>query len=300
MVRTIFKLSEKTLVDFSKSPNAWEVVYSALQAPNLTEHHYFHAANILKNKLKIDFVTIRGEQQSDAEKSKSKILQIRGNLLFIIKSFAQAKKPKYICNALCLGMSYVIFHSHQSEPALDLVKMLSSGLQDSVDEVIQLLTILRYLASEVDDESIVIEQSLRESFFDYIDSLSNTVFCEILNYWANRLALHRSGSTDKFFAASSNAKADEFAKNIIIVLNSWRKVELPDDTIMNLPKSNASLMALLFNEMSSKDEDNLETAKECIVGLLRLSMKRNSYKSLNQFLTEQILQLRSKIDEITQ
>ena len=59
LVRSIFKLSEKTLVDFSKSPNAWEVVYSALQAPDLSEHHYFHAANILKNKLKIDFVTIR-------------------------------------------------------------------------------------------------------------------------------------------------------------------------------------------------------------------------------------------------
>lgn len=60
-VRTIFKMSEQTLIDFSKSPNAWEVVYSALQAPNLSDHHYFYAANILKNKLKIDFVTIKGD-----------------------------------------------------------------------------------------------------------------------------------------------------------------------------------------------------------------------------------------------
>lgn len=29
-VRTVFKMSENILIEFSKSPNAWEVVYSAL------------------------------------------------------------------------------------------------------------------------------------------------------------------------------------------------------------------------------------------------------------------------------
>lgn len=63
-------------------------------------------------------------------------------------------------------------------------------------------------------------------------------------------------------------------------------MELPDETIINLPTKNAPLMALLFNEMGSQDEDNLEAAKECIVGLLRLSMRRQSYSSFNQFLTK--------------
>jgi hypothetical protein len=136
----------------------------------------------------------------------------------VIKSFAQAKKPKYISNALSLGMSYVIFHSHKLEPPLELIRMLSSGLQDSVDEVIQLLNIVRYLASEVDDEAIVIEQSIRESFFDYLDTISNTIFNDVLDYWANRLTIHNSGTTDTFFEAalsSGPGKLNEFARCIV-------------------------------------------------------------------------------------
>ena len=67
---------------------------------------------------------------------------------------------------------------------------------------------------------------------------------------------------------------DEFVENLIRVVNNWRKVELPDDTIISLPTNHTALMNLLFIEMSSKNEDNLETAKECIIGLLRLSTKR--------------------------
>lgn len=77
--------------------------------------------------------------------------------------------------------------------------MLATGLQDSADEVIQLLSIVRYLASEVDDESIVIEQSIRESFFDYIDAIANTIFTDVLDHWAKRLSLHRNGTSDAFF-----------------------------------------------------------------------------------------------------
>lgn len=151
------------------------------------------------------------------------------------------------------------------------------------------MNIVRYLASEVDDEAIVIEQSIRESFFDYLDTISNTIFNDVLDYWANRLTIHSSGTTDTFFEAalsSAPGKLSEFARCIIEVINSWRKVELPDETIINLPTRNASLMALLFKEMGSQDEDNLEAAKECIVGLLRLSMRRQSYSSFNQFLTK--------------
>ena len=56
-------------------------------------------------------------------------------------------------------MSYVIFQSHQlfEGGEMDLIKFLSSGLQDTVEEVNLLLVILRYLASEYDDEGIVIE-----------------------------------------------------------------------------------------------------------------------------------------------
>ena len=70
---------------------------------------------------------------------------------------------------------------------MELIKFLSAGLQDSVEEVTLLLIILQYLASEYDDEDIVIEQSLVDSFSHFLAKMSPTVFTQILNYWATKL-----------------------------------------------------------------------------------------------------------------
>jgi hypothetical protein len=43
------------------------------------------------------------------------------------------------------------------------------------------LKILEYFASECEDDNVVIEESLRESLFDYIDELSDPVFSQIYN-----------------------------------------------------------------------------------------------------------------------
>ena len=56
----LFKLSDKLLTDFSKAPNSWETVFQILQTEGVTDSQYFQAANIFKNKLKIDLVTIKG------------------------------------------------------------------------------------------------------------------------------------------------------------------------------------------------------------------------------------------------
>ena len=70
--------------------------------------------------------------------------------------------------------------------------------------------------------------------------------------------------------------------------------------MINLSNKNGPLKFLLFNEMTSKDEDNLLTAKECIVGLYRVSKKREAFRGLQQYLTEQIGLLRGNIDAIAQ
>ena len=75
----MFKLSEQKLIEFSKSANAWEIVYSALQEPNLSPHHYFHAATILKNKLKIDIISIR-DQPSPPQTTDHQNGQIKSTL----------------------------------------------------------------------------------------------------------------------------------------------------------------------------------------------------------------------------
>ena len=50
-----------------------------------------------------------------------------------------------------------------------------------------LLKITEFIASECEDDYIVIEESLREKFFDYLDTVSSVVFNQILNHYASQV-----------------------------------------------------------------------------------------------------------------
>ena len=57
-----------------------------------------------------------------------------------------------------------------------MVDVLIENLSNTPEEIKCLLTICRYMASECEDEGIVIEESLRESYFDYMDQVCDKVF----------------------------------------------------------------------------------------------------------------------------
>ena len=80
---------------------------------------------------------------------------------------------------VCLGFAYIIMHVHQEWPTL--INDLIISLSNTQSEVISLLKIIGFMASEADDDNVVIEESLREQFFDFIDKNSPIVFNQILN-----------------------------------------------------------------------------------------------------------------------
>jgi hypothetical protein len=52
--------------------------------------------------------------------------------------------------------------------------------QTDIDRAFVLLSILKYMADDCDHESIVVEDSVRSSFFNYLDSQAGlTVFGQI-------------------------------------------------------------------------------------------------------------------------
>jgi hypothetical protein len=65
-------------------------------------------------------------------------------------------------------------HIHQGW--LDFVDHLPAELQESVDHVTCLLMILKYMASDCDNDSIVIEESIRHNFFNFLDTIASLVF----------------------------------------------------------------------------------------------------------------------------
>jgi hypothetical protein len=63
--QSLFKLADKLLIEFAKAPSSWEIVFAVLQMQDgISDAQYFQAANIFKNKLKIDLVTIKGSAEA--------------------------------------------------------------------------------------------------------------------------------------------------------------------------------------------------------------------------------------------
>ena len=112
-------------------------------------------------------------------------------MLQILKKFSNdGAHPRNTCTALSLGLTYVVYHSHEydySEPcngADPLLTMITQNLSDTLDEVVWLLQTLSYWAHEVDNETVVLEESVRDSFTAYLQRIAPTVFSDVLNYWA--------------------------------------------------------------------------------------------------------------------
>jgi hypothetical protein len=83
-------------------------------------------------------------------------------------------RPTHILNSLCTALA--ILTMHLNENWKDFVEHLSGELSDSVDHATCLLLILKYMASDCDNDSIVIEDSIRQNFYHFIDSIAPLVF----------------------------------------------------------------------------------------------------------------------------
>lgn len=144
-----------------------------------------------------------------------------------------------------------MFHSHQSFPYQDLLSSLQTSLSSSTEHAYCLLKILEYFASECEDENIVIEESLRESLFDYIDDMSKIVFTQIYNEWSQKLS-------------------DDQTVLRVLIANGfyrWIKMKLPSETIVNITQANQALLDMIFGSMDKPDLDDelMESCTDCII-----------------------------------
>jgi hypothetical protein len=69
----------------------------------------------------------------------------------------------------------------------NVLDSLIAGFSQSLDHAYSLLLVLKYLASDCDNDSIVIEDSLRESFFNFIDHVAPEVFLKVFEQWAREI-----------------------------------------------------------------------------------------------------------------
>lgn len=153
------------------------------------------------------------------------------------------------------------------------------------------------MATECDNEEIVIEESVRSSFYEFLDEIAEEVFTEILDAWALRLL--SGGGKDAFFEGFT--KAGEFSGSIVSTINQWLRLELPDALIANMPAKNKNLLDFLFQQMNSPSEDNQLNATETLVFLVHLSQSNiKLFQDLYLYMVQQVQQIQFNMPKILQ
>jgi hypothetical protein len=116
-----------------------------------------------------------------------------------------------------------------------LIDGLILQFSDSVDHAICLLLILKYMANECDNDSIVIEESIRSSFFNFLDQISPQVFEQIFNLWAMKINKFQLYDVDEY-------KLQKLKLKLIDAFYNWIKIKLPDSVFANLTQSYPDLL----------------------------------------------------------
>lgn len=89
--------------------------------------------------------------------------------------------------------------------------------------------ILKYMASDCDNDSIVIEDSLRSNYFKFLDNVSGQVFDQIFNLWAQKIN-HQVINVQ----STEDYKLQKLKSKLVDAFYNWIKLKLPDEVIINL------------------------------------------------------------------
>lgn len=79
-------------------------------------------------------------------------------------------RPPFILNCLCTSLAILAMHMNEAWP--ELVEDLTREFANSVAQATCLLMILKYMASDCDNDSIVIEDSIRSNYFLFMDAIA--------------------------------------------------------------------------------------------------------------------------------
>ena len=186
-----------------------------------------------------DFVAFR--MHLDASQSQSAQLQMCRDLVQLVtlyssNQFRDAKPaPRFILNTLCTALAYLTIHTHLIWP--QLISDITLAFSSDVEQAFCLLRILKYMAEDCDNEQIVVEESLKESYYNYLDSHAREhIFKNIFTQWAQNIPSLNVDKTKVTFL--QNRLMDTFL--------SWIRLALPKEVFENLLTENGPMIDLVF------------------------------------------------------
>ena len=116
---------------------------------------------------------------------------------------------------------------------------------------------LKYMANDCDNDSIVVSETTKTSFYAFLDSRARKeVFKEILEFWTISLQCKTINVDQK--------QENVLKKAIIDTFTAWLKLALPNEVFEALLPENPTLIELVFCEVKSKSDENLSASVSCI------------------------------------
>ena len=122
------------------------------------------------------------------------------------------------------------------------------------------------MAEDCDNQRIVVEESTKESYFQFLDSHARVhIFKSIFNQWALNIPS---------LAANQNmdpSKVTFLQNRLMDTFLAWIRLSLPDEVFQNLLAENGAMIDLIYSQLGSEEDDNLSVAVNCIVELISFS-----------------------------
>jgi hypothetical protein len=215
---------------------------------------------------------------------------------------------KATLNSLCTAVAILVMHLNTHWG--DFVENMASELSENVDHVTALLLIIKYMADICDNDSIVIEDSIRQSFFNFMDNISQQIFEGIFNYWAGKLLQSGLGvaASKTHQSAPGTAiptdrqeiealKLQRLRSKLVDAFYCWIKLRLPDQVLETLTTNCASLIQLVFAELETNKDENLENATNCVIELISVARKKANFSSIKQAVISKVEHLIGKVDQ---
>ena len=80
---------------------------------------------------------------------------------------------------------------------------------------------------------------------------------------------------------------------------SWIRLSLPTEVYENMLVENAAMVDLIFQQLTSEDEDNLQVAVNCIVELMQLSrIQKNNFEAFRSVVMTKVQMLQDHVQTV--
>jgi hypothetical protein len=143
-----------------------------------------------------------------------------------------------------------------------------------------------------------------------MDNISQQIFEGVFNYWAGKLLQSGLGVAASKTQASAPGSAiptdrqelealklQRLRSKLVDAFYCWIKLRLPDQVLETLTTNCAALIQLVFAELETNKDENLENATNCVIELISVARKKANFSSIKQAVISKVEHLIGKVDQ---